>query len=371
MDDVLIKRPEKDTKSKLYSILYVDDEEVNLRIFQYSFRRDYNVFTALNGPEALRMLEDNKIDLIITDQQMPNMTGVDLLSQVVPKYPNIVRMIMTGFSDMGAIIRAVNEFGLDRYLVKPWDREELKEIFDKALEKRNEQKATEKTKVVLSNAAWLNQSITPGKFNFDAVFPESFIVKDEGENHNGYWYGERNKSKFLVFFTNNQSDVKSLNINSFVIFSLNEIVFKEKIEDPEQIMDRLRLRLIASDMEHVKVEMGMVKSTEGTEDIEFLSAGKTFYYYDSTGKLQTVGTLEADIEKGSKQHKIKKSEISRGYFLDSGLFKESAASKFGEESFILNLLDEVHDKQAKVQKSELPKKLSTYKEKCLISVAFA
>ena len=257
--DVVLKRPDKAVKSKTYSILYVDDEEVNLRIFQYSFRRDYNILTALTGREALSILETNKVDLLITDQQMPNMTGVDLLSQVVPKYPNIVRMIMTGFSDMGAIIRAVNEFGLDRYLVKPWDREELKVIFDKALERRNEEKATAKTKDVISNAAWLNHAVTPGKLNFDEFFPNSFILHDEGENHNGFWYGRRDGMSFVTYFTNNQQDIRSFNVNSFIIFSLIEIIFKEGIDDPEQIVDRLGLRLIASDAEHVKIELGFLK----------------------------------------------------------------------------------------------------------------
>ncbi len=366
MEDVLLRRPSKGAKAKTYSILYVDDEEVNLRIFQYSFRKDYNVYTALNGPEAITLLEKNKIDLIITDQQMPNMTGVDLLAKIVPKYPNIVRMIMTGFSDMGAIIRAVNEFGLDRYLVKPWDREELRKVFDKALEKRNENAATEKTQDVLTNASWLNQSVTPAQSNFDVAFPSGFILHDDGENHNGYWYSTREDMSFVTFFRNSASDVVSLNVNSFIVFSLNEIIFKEKIHDPEQIIDRLWIRMIASDMENVNVEMGFLLRDQGG-DLTYVGAGKSLYYYNSKGERHNIGSLKANISGGYESFDLGKDTVSEAYFLDSNLFKDQENSS---DVFILNLLDEIHSKSSLQQQKDLKKKLSNYKEKLVVGMKF-
>ena len=132
MADVL-NRTYKQTHQKKYSVLYVDDEEVNLRIFERAFKRYYEVFTAISGADAIKILEANKMDLIMTDQRMPGMTGVELLMKVVPKYPNIVRMIMTGFSDEKAIAKVDETVGLDRYLVKPWNKDDLKEEFDRAL----------------------------------------------------------------------------------------------------------------------------------------------------------------------------------------------------------------------------------------------
>ncbi len=117
-----------------YNILYVDDEEANLRIFKYTFNRDYNVFIATSGEEALEIIETNDIHLIVTDQRMPRMTGVDLLKLIVPKHPNIIRMILTGFSDIEALIEAVNEVRIHKYLRKPWNRDELKETFDHELQ---------------------------------------------------------------------------------------------------------------------------------------------------------------------------------------------------------------------------------------------
>jgi len=116
--------------------LYVDDEEVNLRIFERAFKNHYEVFTAISGADAIALLESQPIDLIMTDQRMPNMTGVELLIKIVPKYPNIVRMIMTGFSDEEEILRVDDEVGLDRFMVKPWNKSEVQEEFDRALEMR-------------------------------------------------------------------------------------------------------------------------------------------------------------------------------------------------------------------------------------------
>ena len=124
-----------DTAVDKYNILYVDDEEVNLRVFKYAFQKDYNVLTAVNGAEALEVMKDHEIHLIITDQRMPSMTGVDLLKRVVPKHPQIIRMIMTGFSDVGVLIDAVNDIGINKYLRKPWDRDDLKSTIDYELER--------------------------------------------------------------------------------------------------------------------------------------------------------------------------------------------------------------------------------------------
>ncbi len=117
-----------------YNILYVDDEEINLKVFKETFKRDYNVFTASTGREALQLIDDHKdIDLVITDQRMPEMTGTELLEKVVVKNPQMLRMIMTGHSDLEVIVKAVNEYGIDQYITKPWNADNLKETLDALL----------------------------------------------------------------------------------------------------------------------------------------------------------------------------------------------------------------------------------------------
>jgi signal transduction histidine kinase len=126
---------ETNTKSKkTSSILYVDDEESNLRIFKSSFRRHYTIFTAISGKEGLEILENNDIQLVISDQKMPEMTGVEFLERVSENFPNTVRIILTAYSDTEDIMRAINKCGIFRYLVKPWNKDEMLLTIDKALE---------------------------------------------------------------------------------------------------------------------------------------------------------------------------------------------------------------------------------------------
>ncbi len=115
------------------NILYVDDEVNNLNSFRAALRRYYNVFTAQSGEEGLNICSHNDIQVIVTDQRMPNMTGVQFLQQL-PQEPDNVRIILTGFSDMEAIIDAINTGKVYRYITKPWDKDELKITIDNAIE---------------------------------------------------------------------------------------------------------------------------------------------------------------------------------------------------------------------------------------------
>ena len=117
-----------------YHILYVDDEENNLVVFKNAFFRDYEVHTALSAEEGLKILDQYVIHLIVTDQKMPGMTGVEFLEKVVKTHPETMRLILTAYSDIDFIMRAVNKCGIYRYILKPWDSRELKIIIDKALQ---------------------------------------------------------------------------------------------------------------------------------------------------------------------------------------------------------------------------------------------
>ncbi|MBK8805413.1 MAG: hybrid sensor histidine kinase/response regulator [Bacteroidales bacterium] len=114
-------------------ILYVDDESDNLTVFNSSFRREYTVYTANGGQEALKILAENKIKVIITDQRMPEMTGLELLKIVSENYPAIKKIVLTGFTDVKVIIDSINKGNVYRYLTKPWEKEELKIAIDNAL----------------------------------------------------------------------------------------------------------------------------------------------------------------------------------------------------------------------------------------------
>lgn len=133
---------------KKITILYVDDEENNLISFKANFRLKYKVFIALSGDEALKILEKEKIDIIITDQRMPQMTGVQFLEKVLAKYPDPMRILLTGYADMSAVVDAVNKGKIFHYLTKPWNEEELdisiNRAYDVLLEKRELASTNEK-----------------------------------------------------------------------------------------------------------------------------------------------------------------------------------------------------------------------------------
>ena len=114
-------------------ILYIDDEVDNLLVFKSAFRRHYKVHTAQSGEEGLEILKEKDVSLVITDQRMPRMTGVQFL-QHLPEDKDLIRMILTGYSDMESIIEAINTGKVYRYIVKPWDKEELKMTMDNAIE---------------------------------------------------------------------------------------------------------------------------------------------------------------------------------------------------------------------------------------------
>src|SRR5919112_2349632 len=117
-----------------FKILIVDDEPANLRLLERLFRKDYQVIAELSGEEALRLLEQHDVALLITDQRMPGMTGIELLKRTADSRPHMVRMILTGYTDVGALVEAINCGQVYRYVTKPWDNDDLRLTVARALE---------------------------------------------------------------------------------------------------------------------------------------------------------------------------------------------------------------------------------------------
>ncbi len=117
-----------------HTILCVDDEQHNLDALRRTLRKEYTIITALSGPEGLEVLKNNKISLIISDQRMPNMSGVEFLKKTIEMSPDIVRIVLTGFTDVEDLIGAINTGQVYRYITKPWDPNDLKVTIKRALE---------------------------------------------------------------------------------------------------------------------------------------------------------------------------------------------------------------------------------------------
>jgi len=129
------------------NVLYVDDESHNLYVFKANFRLDYNVFIAASASEGLQILHQQEIHVIITDQRMPETTGVEFLASIIPNFPDPIRILLTGYSDIGAVIDAVNKGQIFQYLSKPWEEKHLRDVIEKAYQlytaRQEEQKKVE------------------------------------------------------------------------------------------------------------------------------------------------------------------------------------------------------------------------------------
>jgi response regulator RpfG family c-di-GMP phosphodiesterase len=115
-------------------VLFVDDEERIVRLLRVMFRERYEVFTALGGEEALTLMQTQRIDVLVCDQRMPGMLGHELLAKVRVISPHTVRLLLTGYSDLVAIIGAINEGEVYRFLNKPWNQDELRAVVAEAAE---------------------------------------------------------------------------------------------------------------------------------------------------------------------------------------------------------------------------------------------
>jgi CheY-like chemotaxis protein len=116
-------------------ILVVDDEEAILETMAFTFQDDYEVYTAKDAQDALDLLDQKQpVAAVLTDQRMPNMSGVEFVTEVCKRYPQTVRMVLTGFSDMDAIIKAINDGHVYAYITKPWEPDQLKQLMKQAVE---------------------------------------------------------------------------------------------------------------------------------------------------------------------------------------------------------------------------------------------
>ena len=128
-------KEEEMEEEKRYRILIVDDEMNVLRALSRSLRKEpYEVITATSANIALDYFSEKPFDLVISDYMMPKYNGIEFLSRIHEDYPDTIRIILTGYADMDAAIKAINEGGVYRFLTKPWNDEDLKITIRLALE---------------------------------------------------------------------------------------------------------------------------------------------------------------------------------------------------------------------------------------------
>ena len=122
-------------RPKKPKMLVVDDEPDNLDLLYRTFRREFQVLKAESGVRALEVLQkEGEVAVIISDQRMPEMKGTEFLKKTLPQFPNTVRIILTGFTDIEDLVEAINSGQVYKYITKPWDPNELKAVVERAAE---------------------------------------------------------------------------------------------------------------------------------------------------------------------------------------------------------------------------------------------
>jgi len=117
-----------------FPVLYVDDEPDNLRIFELTFRREFSVLTAASAEEGLRVLNENPVAVVLSDQRMPGVTGVEFLSRVRDLDPSTIRVLVTAYGDAAILGEAINDGSIYRYIPKPWEPNDMRLTLRRAIE---------------------------------------------------------------------------------------------------------------------------------------------------------------------------------------------------------------------------------------------
>ncbi len=321
MEELLTASAEPDkAKTKKYTILYVDDEESNLRIFRMAFKRHYNVLTASGGHEAIEMLREHDIQCLITDQKMPEMTGTELLEKVLPEFPDVIRMILTGFADIEAIVKAVNKCGIYKYITKPWDKGEMKLTIDKALETYElksdkvklikeleainntlEQKVEQRTKelaevnknlmdsiryaMTIQNAMLMDPDEIKENFNdFFLLFKPFDIVSGDF-----YWFAECHDGTddimYLASIDCTGHGVAGALMSMIGESILNQIVYEHEIFEPKDILNNLNegIQEILNQSEenmHHGMDAAILAINKSKQEVCFAGAKQNLIYTD-------------------------------------------------------------------------------------------
>jgi response regulator RpfG family c-di-GMP phosphodiesterase len=118
-----------------HTVLFVDDEDNILRSLKRLLRKEgYRLLTATSGVDGLEMLNEHDVHLVVTDQRMPGMSGTDFLAKVKEKYPEVIRIVLSGYTEVDSITESINKGHIYKFMLKPWNDQNLKLEIKQALE---------------------------------------------------------------------------------------------------------------------------------------------------------------------------------------------------------------------------------------------
>jgi len=322
----------------IYSILYCDEANKNLKRFKSAFSQDYHIYTATSGQAGLELMEQKTIQLVITAQRMPDMSGIDFLEKILLLFPDCMRMMMTEVSDKDSFIEAINMGNIFRYVAKPWNREDLKQSIDSAMEvynlkiqnrnlinyledaKRNlEQKVIERTREIeqqrlnitdsIHYASRIQKALMLPSEKLDKLMPSHFVLNKPKDIVSGdyYWVAHKNDRLIITVADCTGHGVPGAFMSILGINLLNEIV--NNLENPgaNDILNELREQVIKAlgqtgqkDEAKEGMEMALCLVDFEHKMIQFSGAFRPMYLISEgelsviTGDRMPIGIYEAE-----------------------------------------------------------------------------
>jgi serine phosphatase RsbU (regulator of sigma subunit) len=312
------------------NILYIDDEESNLRIFRINFKRYYKVFTTSSIQEAYQILRENPISLIITDQKMPEMSGTDFLKSIINEYPDVIRIVLTGFTDIQDIIQAINDCHIHQYVTKPYENGEMKNIIDKAIESYNlakerkdlieqlkeanerlEEKVAERTAELeyttrklldsINYAKRIQKSVLPTDESIAKLFKDSFIFYKPKDIVGGDFYSVFDKEDKIIVAV---GDCTGHGVPGALMSMLGDTLLRSVIDykeeySPEKILNFLREgvanALRQEDTQNQDgMEVGVLAYHPYSRVVEFASSRRDLVYFEN-GEMKEIKADKANI----------------------------------------------------------------------------
>ena len=309
----------------IYTVLYINDDEQNLIGFESAFRLNYHVCTATSGTAGLEILEQKTVQLVITDLDLPDMTGLEFLEKIISLYPDCMRMIMTDSGDMDVIIRAIDRGIIFRYVAMPWQQEALKISIDNALEVYNlkrqnrnlinsldeikqtlQQKVMERTREIekqrinitdsILYASRIQKALMLSPSELDTLMPSHFLLNKPKDIVSGdfYWVSNKNDKLIIGVADCTGHGVPGAFMSILGISLLNEIVNTMRSPQASDILNELRKRTIQAlgqtgkvDEAREGMEMALCVIDLKNRKIQFSGAFRPLYLL-SGGELTEI-----------------------------------------------------------------------------------
>jgi len=302
-------------------VLYIDDEEDNLMAFKSSYRRIFDIYIADSAKKGIDILKNNRIEVIIADQRMPNMTGIDFFESILNTYPNPIRILLTGYSDISDVKDAINKGQVYRYINKPWNEYELKITIENAYQiyhlKEQNNKLQNKYQKVFSesNDAIMLFDIYGNLIDYNKATLDLFELKNTQLKLTLFSDLITNKieSNYILNTLKSKGVIKNYecklslnNVEKSCLLSANKI--NDTYSDENTYQAIIRDVTTKSDLEKL-----LLKTVINTQESERIRISRDLH--DSFGQLLVgikfqMDSLNIDIKKEQKEQKEQIANIS-------------------------------------------------------------